>query len=101
MTAEFGEAISTRLVKVWGVVQGIGYRQACIQQARALGVTGWVRNHIDGSVEAILQGSADQLDRMCDWMGEGMTDALVDKLEVVEVPPPFARFGEFKLATAI
>ena len=75
--------------------------EACIQQARALGVTGWVRNHIDGSVEAILQGSAEQLDRMCDWMGEGMTDALVDKLEVVDLPPPFARFGEFKLATAI
>lgn len=62
MTADMGTAsdaaaLVTRLVRVRGRVQGIGYREACVRRARALGVTGWVRNRMDASVEAMLQGS--------------------------------------------
>ena len=84
--------LETRLVRVRGQVQGIGYRDACVRRAQALGVTGWVRNRMDGSVEAILQGSPEQLANMCAWLSEGMSAALVEKLEVTEVPPPFLRF---------
>jgi acylphosphatase len=48
--------LETRLVQVRGIVQGIGYREACVRRAHALGVTGWVRNCMDGSVEAMVQG---------------------------------------------
>ncbi|TDN68833.1 acylphosphatase [Paraburkholderia sp. BL10I2N1] len=90
------EALETRLVQVRGQVQGIGYREACVRQARAVGVTGWVRNRMDGSVEVMLQGSPEQLANMCAWLNDGMSAALVDELEVTEVPPPFARFDYFE-----
>jgi acylphosphatase len=88
--------LETRLVQVRGLVQGIGYREACIRQAQALGVTGWVRNRLDGSVEVMLQGSPEQLAEMCTWLSEGMSAALVDELEVTEVQPPFTRFDYFE-----
>jgi acylphosphatase len=88
--------LETRLVRVRGIVQGIGYREACVRRAHALGVTGWVRNRMDGSVEAMVQGSPEQLAQMCTWLSEGMSAALVEGLEVTEVPPPFARFEDFE-----
>jgi acylphosphatase len=88
--------LETRLVRVHGRVQGIGYRHACVQQARALGITGWVRNRMDDSVEALLQGPAAQVARMCDWMRDEMPAALVEKMDVSEVPPPFPRFDRFE-----
>lgn len=89
------------LAGVRGRVQGIGYREACVHRARALGVTGWVRNRMDESVEAMLQGAPRQLAQMCAWLDEGMPAALVEGLEVVEVPAPFPRFEGFeRLPTA-
>jgi len=89
-------AIESRLARVRGRVQGVGFREACVQQARALGVTGWVRNRMDGSVEAMLQGSPAQLDAMCEWLRDGNPVALVDELELTELAPPFARFDGFE-----
>ena len=89
-------AIESWLVRAHGRVQGVGYRDACVQHARLLGVTGWVRNRLDDSVEAMLQGAPAQLERMCEWMREGMSAALVTELEVTRVAPPFARFDGFE-----
>lgn len=89
-------AIATRLVRVRGRVQGVGYRYACVQQARALGITGWVRNRMDDSVEAMLQGMPEQLERMCDWMNNDMPAALVEAMEVTEMPPPYPKFDRFE-----
>jgi len=88
--------LETRLVRVRGRVQGIGYRYTCVQQALALGVTGWVRNRMDDSVEAMLQGTPRQLAQMCEWMRDGVPAALVEDMEVTEVPPPFPRFERFE-----
>jgi len=88
--------LETRLVRVHGRVQGVGYRYACVQQARALGVTGWVRNRMDDSVEAMLQGTPRQVARMCEWMRDDMPAALVEKMDVADVPPPFPRFDRFE-----
>ncbi len=97
MQADRSDApIETRLVRVHGRVQGIGYREACVRRARELGVTGWVRNRMDDTVEAMLQGSREQLADMCAWLSEGMSAALVEQLEVTEVMPPFARFDRFE-----
>ena len=88
--------LETRLVRVYGRVQGVGYRYACVQQARTLGITGWVRNRMDDSVEAMLQGAPGQLAQMCDWMRDDMPAALVEKMDVSEIAPPFPRFDRFE-----
>src|SRR5260370_4585700 len=94
MEANDGDGmLETRLVRVQGIVQGIGYREACVRRARVLGVTGWVRNRLDSSVETMIQGSPEQLADMCAWLSDGMSAAIVDELEVTEVPPPPVRAG--------
>ncbi len=83
------------LVRVQGCVQGVGYREACVRHARALGITGWVRNRTDTSVELMLQGSPQQLARMRDWLRDGVPAARVDTLDAAVRPPPFPRFADF------
>ena len=89
-------AIECRLARVRGRVQGVGFRETCVQRACSLGVTGWVRNRLDGSVEALLQGTPAQLDEMCEWLRDGNPVALVDELELSVLSPPFARFDRFE-----
>ncbi|MGZ5847035.1 MAG: acylphosphatase [Ramlibacter sp.] len=96
MDSDRDAPLETRLVRVRGRVQGVGYRYACVQQARALGIAGWVRNRMDDSVEAMLQGSPAQLARMCDWMRDEVPSGLVDTMDVTAVPPPFPRFDGFE-----
>lgn len=88
--------LATRVVRVRGRVQGVGYRYACVQQARTLGIAGWVRNRMDESVEALLQGAPRDLDRMCEWMREEVPSALVEHMEVAELPPPFTHYVGFE-----
>lgn len=90
-----GSAIETRLVRVRGRVQGVGYRYACVQHARELGLTGWVRNRMDDSVEAMLQGPPEVVASMCEWMDDGVESALVERMEISEVKPPFPKFDGF------
>jgi len=44
----------------------------------------------------MLQGTPEQLERMCDWMNNDMPDALVESMEVTEVTPPFPKFDAFE-----
>ena len=78
-----------------GRVQGVGFRDSCVQRARAQGIEGWVRNRVDGSVEALLQGMPEALDAMCDWMRHRVPGARVDTLQVEAVAPPFERIHGF------
>lgn len=64
-------------VTITGRVQGVGFRAATVRQAHLLGVRGWVRNLEDGSVEALLQGPHDQVDRMLSWLHVGPPGARV------------------------
>ena len=91
-----GGGFESRLARVRGRVQGVGYRDACVRCARALGITGWVRNRLDGSVEVMLQGSPAQLADMCGWRRNGMPAPLVDSLQVTEIQPPIPRFDHFE-----
>ena len=73
-------------VVVYGYVQGVAFRASCQRQAGYLGVTGWVRNRWDGSVEALFEGPADAVDAMVRWCHHGPTAAEVTSVEVSEAP---------------
>ncbi|GAB7523386.1 acylphosphatase [Paraburkholderia sp. 2C] len=72
--------IETYYVRVRGVVQGVGFRLATVREAHALGIKGWVANLDDGSVEAVLQGPANQVDRMLMWLRHGPPAARVTEV---------------------
>jgi acylphosphatase len=69
--------IETYYVHVKGVVQGVGFRHHTVRKAHALGVRGWVANLEDGTVEAIIQGAANQVDLMLEWLRRGPPHARV------------------------
>jgi acylphosphatase len=59
------------------MVQGVGYRYSLQREAGKLGLTGWVRNRIDGSVEVMAQGPAEALDSLATWARRGPAGASV------------------------
>ena len=60
--------LETVHVTVSGKVQGVGYRHATVRRAHLLGARGWVQNMEDGTVEALVQGTPDQVDHMLEWL---------------------------------
>ncbi|WP_299054343.1 acylphosphatase [uncultured Nocardioides sp.] len=77
---------SVRL-RVTGRVQGVSFRWATEQEARRLGVTGWVRNEPDGSVAAYAEGPADAVDALVAWAHDGPPSARVASVDVTDVEP--------------
>lgn len=81
---ESSEAAQIRAahIIVRGRVQGVAFRAATQARARALGVTGWVRNRHDGSVEAWLEAPAAQMEAMLAFCREGPLHARVDDVTI-------------------
>ncbi len=79
----------TRQIRIHGRVQGVGYRDYLRDEADRLGVTGWVRNCADGSVEAVVQGSAEAVERILSWARRGPPAARVTQ---VSAEAPAAEF---------
>ena len=87
MTEPRGEVRPVRVrVVATGRVQGVWFRDACRERARAEGVAGWVRNRGDGAVEAEFEGPQASVDRLVAWFGAGPSRARVDATEVTVVP---------------
>jgi acylphosphatase len=72
----------TRRLRISGRVQGVGYRESLRYEADRLGVCGWVRNRLDGSVEALLQGPQEKVDALIAWARRGPPAAFVRKVEI-------------------
>lgn len=74
-------------VVVTGMVQGVGFRYFAVTRARGLGgVSGWVRNRRDGSVEVEAQGPRAVVDRFVDDLKVGPRWSRVDGVGVREIP---------------
>jgi acylphosphatase len=71
-----------RIVRVRGRVQGVGFRMDAADAAARLGVAGTVRNLLDGSVEADVEGSAEAVEAMLAHLREGPRSARVDGIDV-------------------
>jgi acylphosphatase len=78
-----------------GTVQGVGYRWSCRREGQRLGLTGWVRNLPDGRVEALLQGTREQVEAMIKWCYRGPEEARVSDIAVSYQTPgeDFKEFG--------
>lgn len=83
--------MAKRLV-ITGRVQGIGFRYAMCDEAARLGVSGWVRNRRDGSVEAVVDGAPAAVDAMISWAKRGPTGARVTDLQIEETAGEFNSF---------
>ena len=74
-------------VVVRGRVQGVFFRDTCRREAQARGVSGWVTNRSDGSVEAFFEGDQTALEQMCTWCRHGPPHAYVTAVDVVDAAP--------------
>jgi acylphosphatase len=81
-------------LQIRGLVQGVGYRWSMVQAARRLGVTGWVRNRSDGSVEAMASGAPRALDEFVAWARHGPAGARVDAVEAAPADGVFDGFQQ-------
>ena len=71
-----------RRLRIHGRVQGVFYRGWTVEAARALGLTGWVRNRADGSVEVLAVGPAAAVEALIRKCHDGPPHASVDRVEV-------------------
>jgi acylphosphatase len=79
-------------VLVSGKVQGVFFRQNTRRQAKVRGVTGWVRNTVDGDVEAVFEGEEQAVNELVDYCRHGPSFAKVENIQVAYEPYK----GEFK-----
>lgn len=84
----------TRHLIATGRVQGVGYRQFLYESALELGCTGWVRNRADGTVEALIHGTADAVDRLLEIARRGPAGA---RVEGIAITPAEGRYAQFEI----
>lgn len=83
--------VRTIRLRIVGRVQGVGFRDAMRREAARLGVAGWVRNRVDGDVEAVAQGDPAALDALLAWARRGPAAARVERVDCGDPAPEHAR----------
>jgi acylphosphatase len=76
-----------RSAVVHGHVQGVFFRDSCRRRAESLGLTGWVRNRDDATVEVHAEGSPEAVAALIEWCREGPRGAYVEHVDVSEQDP--------------
>lgn len=83
-----------RRVRVEGFVQGVFFRDSVRRRAMSAGVSGWVRNNRDGSVEAVFEGEDSAVERLVSYCHEGPRGASVARVDVeLEEPEGLTGFA--------
>lgn len=80
--------------KVYGIVQGVGFRYFVYRKAKELGLVGFAKNLYDGSVLVIVEGEKEKLEKLYDFLKVGPSYASVDKIEV-KYSSPTGTFNGF------
>lgn len=82
----------TRRFVIHGRVQGVGFRYAMVDEAARLGLSGWVRNRRNGTVESVVQGGAEAVEAITRWARQGPSGARVTTVDVAEATGDFTGF---------
>lgn len=82
MTNDTGKDVQRAHVYVSGSVQGVFFRESARKKAREFGLAGWIENLPDGRVEAVFEGSPEDVRRMTQWCEQGPPHATVEDVEV-------------------
>jgi acylphosphatase len=80
-------------VVISGRVQGVWFRASTVEEARRAGVSGWVRNCEDGSVEAVFEGERGAVMQVVGWCYKGPSAARVSNVKVKWQEPTGEFFG--------
>lgn len=82
-------------LRIEGRVQGVYFRASTVQQAKRMGLTGWVMNCPDGSVEVVAEGPRPNIDELIAWCHQGPPGAIVNQvsLRYEAYKGEFERFG--------
>ena len=83
-----------RRLSIRGRVQGVGYRWSMTREAERLGVSGWVRNRLDGSVEAVVAGHVERVEALIAWAQRGPAGAAVIAVDIEETAGVFDGFEQ-------
>ena len=86
-----GGKVTKRLV-IQGRVQGVYFRESMRRAALNLAVAGWVRNRLDGAVEAVVHGEAADIDSIVRWAQHGPELARVDQLAIEPAEGSYSYF---------
>jgi acylphosphatase len=81
---------------VEGRVQGVFFRAFTRDEAIRLGLSGWVRNRPNGTVEAVVEGEESVVENMLQWFHQGSPHAIVEKVHLAE-EPPLGDFNTFEI----
>jgi acylphosphatase len=68
----------------WVIASADGFQ--LVKEARQRGVTGWVRNAPNGTVEAVFEGASPDVESMAEWMEKGPPEARVERVEIAQEP---------------
>jgi len=83
-------------IKIKGLVQGVCFRYETKRKARQFGVTGWIKNSHDGSVEATFEGEKDSVNNIIKWCHQGPTGAFVKNVDI-EYKEYSNKFNDFNI----
>ncbi len=83
-------------VVISGKVQGVFFRMETLEEARKTGVSGWVKNKQDGTVEAVFEGEKALVDSVIQWCRQGPPVSMVDNVDI-EWEPYTGKFTGFSI----
>ena len=83
-------------IYISGRVQGVGFRANARQKAQIYGVNGWIKNLLDGRVEAVVEGEGESVQQMIKFLKRGPSFANVTNINIDDEPPT-GNFNNFSI----
>ena len=83
--------LTTLRLRIEGFVQAVGYRHYAVQEARRLGLHGWVRNRADGTVEALASGPTHAVEKFVSACMRGPAGSTVKNVDLHKAEPPMEK----------